>query len=106
MKKTLFTIITIVLITVGCAKQKGCTEPNAINYDTAAEENDGTCVYSSSNYTTSTNTGSTSTNTGSTTTNTSNTSSNTTNQNNLLGQVDITASWEMRSIIGSNICVN
>ena len=48
MKKILLGFIAIGLLTfVGCdkEKQKGCTEPNAINFDLAAEENDGSCRY-------------------------------------------------------------
>ena len=48
MKKILLGFIAIGLLTfVGCdkEKQKGCTEPNAINYDSVAEENDGSCRY-------------------------------------------------------------
>ena len=48
MKKILLGVIAIGLLTfVGCEKdkQKGCTEPNAINYDSVAEENDGSCRY-------------------------------------------------------------
>ena len=46
MKKILYGFIAIGLFTiVGCEKekQKGCTDPNAINFDSAAEENDGSC---------------------------------------------------------------
>jgi uncharacterized protein (TIGR02145 family) len=48
MKKILLGFIAIGLLTfLGCdkEKQKGCTEPNAINYDLVAEENDGSCKY-------------------------------------------------------------
>ena len=48
MKKILLGFIAIGLLTfVGCKKekQKGCTEPNAINYDSVAEVNDGSCEY-------------------------------------------------------------
>ena len=48
MKKILIGFIAIGLLTfVGCEKekQKGCMEPNAINFDSAAEENDGSCRY-------------------------------------------------------------
>ena len=52
MKKILLGFIAIGLLTfVGCEKekQKGCTEPNAINFDSAAEENDGSCRYEDNN---------------------------------------------------------
>ncbi len=52
MKKILLGFIAIGLLTfVGCEKekQKGCTEPNAINFDSAAEENDGSCRYEEDN---------------------------------------------------------
>ena len=52
MKKILLGFIAIGLFTfVGCEKekQKGCTETNAINFDSAAEENDGSCRYEEDN---------------------------------------------------------
>lgn len=71
MKKILFTVLTGALLIVGCAKKEGCTEPNAINYDTAAEENDGSCKYATTTDTTSNTGGGTNTSSGSTdTTNT------------------------------------
>ena len=47
MKKLILGFIVIGLFTflVGCELQKGCTDPKAINFDSAAEENDGSCVY-------------------------------------------------------------
>jgi len=47
MKKFLLGFIVIGLFTflVGCELQKGCTEPNTINFDSAAKENDGSCTY-------------------------------------------------------------
>ena len=48
MKKILLGFTVIGLFTfIGCEKekQKGCTEPNAINFDSAAEKNDGSCRY-------------------------------------------------------------
>jgi hypothetical protein len=52
MNKILLGFIAIgLLMFVGCdkEKQKGCTEPNAINFDSAAEENDGSCRYEDDN---------------------------------------------------------
>ena len=46
MKKILFGFTALVLITfTGCQKEKGCTDPNAFNFDSAAEKDDGNCVY-------------------------------------------------------------
>ncbi|MDC1188743.1 hypothetical protein N8089_03015 [Flavobacteriales bacterium] len=36
-------ILTLVLSS--CVKEKGCTDPNAINFDSSVEENDGSCSY-------------------------------------------------------------
>ncbi len=45
-KKILFGFTALVLITfTGCQKEKGCTDPNAFNFDSAAEKDDGNCVY-------------------------------------------------------------
>ena len=63
MKKILLGFIGILIIT-GCEKQKGCTEPNAINYDSVAEENDGSCRYDEVVTETSSDDGSTDSNSG------------------------------------------
>ena len=39
--------IAIMLVVAGCQKE-GCTDPNAINYDSKAKKDNGTCVYPSS----------------------------------------------------------
>ncbi len=50
MKKIILGFIAIgFLAVVGCEKQRGCTDPNAINFDSAAEENDGSCIYEEDN---------------------------------------------------------
>ena len=52
MKNILIGFIALILFTfIGCEKEKrkGCTEPNAINFDSAAEENDGSCKYADDN---------------------------------------------------------
>tara|TARA_Y100000766_G_C18891831_1_gene598919 strand:- start:289 stop:1068 length:780 start_codon:yes stop_codon:yes gene_type:complete len=58
MKKILIGFIAIGLLTfAGCSKDEGCTDILATNYDSEAEEDDGSCTYAA---TTTTSTGSTS----------------------------------------------
>lgn len=55
--KNIFRNITLALglITItACEKQSGCTDPQAINFDSAAEENDGSCAYADTIYSTDT----------------------------------------------------
>lgn len=40
-------IFGILFLLSGC-KKEGCTEPNAINYDSKADKNDGSCIYNNS----------------------------------------------------------
>jgi hypothetical protein len=42
-------LLTMVLLTVGCQKKNGCTDPNAINYDGQVTTDDGSCVYQGDN---------------------------------------------------------
>lgn len=43
-KFVLFIFAAAILSTVGCAKKEGCTDKNANNYDSVAEENSG-CLF-------------------------------------------------------------
>ena len=45
MKKLIYTFLAISIIFSACKKEEGCTDPIAINYDSSAEENDGSCIY-------------------------------------------------------------
>ncbi|CAG5081475.1 hypothetical protein [Parvicella tangerina] len=45
MKNKIILIAAISVLIFGC-KRKGCTDPNAINYDASNKENDGSCTYS------------------------------------------------------------
>lgn len=55
MKKILLVTYAIMLIIInGCKKERGCTDSNAINYNSAAEESDGSCVYPDTVFTTDT----------------------------------------------------
>ena len=46
MKKTIFLSLLILAGLTAC-KKKGCTDPNATNYNSEAEKDDGTCTYDS-----------------------------------------------------------
>lgn len=55
MKKIFLGTLALGLITItACEKQSGCTDPQAINFDSAAEENDGSCAYADTIYSTDT----------------------------------------------------
>jgi hypothetical protein len=45
MKKTIYIFIAISLIFVSCTKEEGCTDPIAANYNSDAENDDGSCVF-------------------------------------------------------------
>ena len=47
MEKVLFALFTVLLVFQACKKKEGCTYPEAINYDSAADEDDGSCTYAS-----------------------------------------------------------
>jgi len=45
MKKVLLTLITTVMMVVGCGKKEGCDDSHAINFDSDVEINNGSCRY-------------------------------------------------------------
>ena len=49
MVKKLILFIAIITFGMSPCSDKGCTDPNASNYDAIAGQNDGSCVYKSPN---------------------------------------------------------
>lgn len=49
MKKILIISSVIGLFALTGCENEGCTDPDATNYDSAAEENDGSCLYDDDN---------------------------------------------------------
>ena len=45
-----YCIIIISLLLTSCKKYEGCTDPAALNYDAAANRDDGSCKYVGVNY--------------------------------------------------------
>lgn len=45
MTKYVLIFLSLVLISIGSCKQKGCTDPFACNYDSGAGKDDGTCRF-------------------------------------------------------------
>jgi len=46
MKKMLYLFLVLPLIFSSCAKEEGCTDSQATNYNADAEDDDGSCTYS------------------------------------------------------------
>ena len=46
MKNFIYLFFTITIIFSSCTKEQGCTDQIAINFNSTAEEDDGSCIYS------------------------------------------------------------
>ena len=46
MKKITYLFIAISIVFVSCTKEEGCTDPIAVNYNSDAENDDGSCEFS------------------------------------------------------------
>ena len=49
MKKILFALLTVVLVQSACKKEEGCTDKAATNFNSDAEEDDGSCTFEKTN---------------------------------------------------------
>lgn len=45
MKRVSTILLLFVFILISCSKEKGCTDPDAVNYNPDAEKDDGNCVF-------------------------------------------------------------